>query len=84
MRKRSQSVSVGMCLSVRVSRKLRQASIPSLCGMLVYNDETSRVTSMALFGRVARLASLLRKSVVSLMCESKEVTRVLMLNVDEL
>ena len=75
MRKRSQSVSVG--LSVRVSRK-RQASIPSLCGMLVYNDETSRVTSMALFGRVARLASLLRKSVVSLMCESKEETRGLM------
>ena len=78
MRKRSQSVSVGMCLSVRVSRKRRQASIPSLCGMLVYSDETSRVTSKALFGRVARLASLLRKSVVSLMCESKEVTRGLM------
>ena len=33
---------------------------------------------MALFGRVARLASLLRKSVVSLMCESKEATRGLM------
>ena len=78
MRKRSQSVSVGMCLSVRVSRKRRQASIPSLCGMLVYNDKTSRVTSMALFGRVARFASLLRTSVVSLMCESKEATRGLM------
>ena len=77
MRKRSQSVSVGMCLSVRVSRKRRQESIPSLCGMLVYNDETSIVTSMALFGRVARLASL-RASVVSLMCESKEATRGLM------
>ena len=43
-----------------------------------YSDETSRVTSRALFGRVARLASLLRKSVVSLMCESKEATRRLM------
>ena len=41
------------------SRKRRQASTPWLCVMLVYNDETSRVTSMALFGRVARLASLL-------------------------
>ena len=33
---------------------------------------------MALFGRVVRLASFLRKSVVSLMCESKEATRGLM------
>ena len=70
MRKRSQSVSVGMCLSVRVSRKPRQASIPSLCGMLVYND-AGNVES----ARLARLASLLRKSVVSLMCESKKATR---------
>ena len=30
---------------------------------------------MALAGRAARLESLLRKSVVSLMCESKEATR---------
>ena len=54
IRKRSQSVSVGMCLSVRVSRKRRQASIPSLCGMLVYSDETSRVTpySLALGGKM--------------------------------
>ena len=73
--KRSQIVSVGMRWSVRVSRKRRQASIPSLCGMLVHNDETSSVTSMALLGRVPRLESLLRKSVVSLMCESKEETR---------
>ena len=33
---------------------------------------------MALLGRVPRLESLLRKSVVSLMCESKEETRGLM------
>ena len=33
---------------------------------------------MALLGRVARLESLLRTSVVSFMCESKEETRGLM------
>ena len=59
---------------VSTSIKETTASI----NLLVYNDETSRVTSMALLGRVARLASLLRKSVVSLMFESKEATRGLM------
>ena len=39
---------------------------------------------MALLGRVPRLESLLRKSVVSLMCESKEETRGLILVVNEL
>ena len=48
---------------VSTSIKETTASI----NLLVYNDETSRVTSMALLGRVARLASLLRESVVSLM-----------------
>ena len=41
----------------------------------MYSNETLRVTSMALLGGVARLESLLRKSFVSLMCESKEETR---------
>ena len=35
------SVSVGICLSVRVSRKPRHASVPPLCELLVNNDETS-------------------------------------------
>ena len=60
-----------------VSTSIKE-TINSFVGMLVYNDETSRVTSMALLGRVARLASLLRKSVMSLMCKSKEATRGLM------
>ena len=42
------------------------------------SDDTSRVTRIALLGRLPRLESLLRKSVVSLMCESKVETRGLM------
>ena len=53
---------------VSTSIKETTASI----NLLVYNDETSRVTSMALLGRVARLASLLRKSVVSLMVNPRK------------
>ena len=65
---------------VSTSIKETTASINSFVAWDVaeYNDETSRVTSMALLGRAARLESLLRKSVVSLMCESKEETRGLM------
>ena len=75
--KRSQSDSIG--LSVRVSRKQQQAlRFLSLCRMLVYHNGRSRVASMTLFGRLVRLENLLRKSVVSLMCESKEETRGLM------
>ena len=40
--------------------------IPSLCGMLVYNDETSSVTSKELVGTLPIVRSLLRKSLVSL------------------
>ena len=45
---RSQSVLVGMVLWEEVRRKRAQALIPSLCGILVYNDETSSVTSKEL------------------------------------
>ena len=44
---------------------------------------TSRMTNMALLARVARLESLLRKSVLSLTRESKEDERVNVI-VDEL
>ena len=53
---------------VSTSIKETTASI----NLLVYNDETSRVISMALLGRVARLASLLRESVVSLMVNPRK------------
>ena len=45
---RSQSVLVGMVLWEEVRRKRSQALIPSLYGILVYNDETSSVTSKEL------------------------------------
>ena len=41
MRMRSQSVLVGMVLCEEVRKKCSQALIPSLCGILVYSDETS-------------------------------------------
>ena len=47
---RSQSVSVLIVESVRVLRKCQQASMPSLCGMLVEKDDTPRVTREALSG----------------------------------
>ena len=47
-------------------RKHSQALIPSLCGILVYNDETSSVTSQELGGKLPMVRSLLRKSLVSL------------------
>ena len=48
---RSQILSVGSDLFWRVLRKWRRASIPSSWGMLVYSEETSSVTRMALSGR---------------------------------
>ena len=56
---RSQILSVGSDLFWRVLRKWRHASIPSLWGMLVYSEETSSVTRMALSGRGPRLPSLI-------------------------
>ena len=66
MRMRSQSVLVGMVLCEEVRKKCSQALIPSLCGILVYSDETSSVTSKELAGKLPMARSLLRKSLVSL------------------
>ena len=48
-------------------RKWRQDSIPSLCGMFVYDNETSSVTRIALLGSGSSCWSLSRKCVVCLM-----------------
>ena len=53
---------VGMVLWEEVRRKRSQALIPSLCGILVYNDETSSVTSKELAGKLPMMRSLLRRS----------------------
>ena len=57
---------VGMVLLEEVRKKCSQALIPSICGILVYNDETSSVTSKELVGKLPMVRSLLRKSLVSL------------------
>ena len=57
---------VGMVLWEEVCKKCSQALIPSLCGILVYNDETSSVTSKELARKLPMVRSLLRKSLVSL------------------
>ena len=66
---------VGMVLCEEVRKKCSQALIPSLCGILVYSDETSSVTSKELAGKLPMVRSLLRKSLVSLtrtaVCELK-------------
>lgn len=48
MRPQNHSVSVGIDLFWRVLRRWPHASSPSLCGKLVYNEETSRVTRIPL------------------------------------
>ena len=48
MRMRSQSVPVGVVLRDEVRKKCSQVLIPSLSGILVYNDEPSSVTSKEL------------------------------------
>ena len=57
---------VGMVLWEEVRKKCSQALIPSLCGILVYSEETSSVTSKELEGKLPMVRSLLRKSLVSL------------------
>ena len=42
--------------------KWSQALIPSLCGILVYKDETSSVNNNELEGNLPMVRSLLRKS----------------------
>ena len=56
---RSQSVPVGIVLCEEVRKKCLQALIPSLCGILVYNDETSIVTSKELAGKLPMVRSCL-------------------------
>ena len=46
----SQSRSVGICFTVRWSKASLHACISSLCGMFVYNKDTSRVTRIAPVG----------------------------------
>ena len=65
MRMRSQSVLVGMVLWGEVRGKRSQALIPSLCGILVYNDETSSVTSKELAGKLPMAGEEFVKKVVS-------------------
>ena len=63
IRMRSQSVLVGMVLWEEVRRKRSQALIPSLCGILVYNDETSSVTSKELAGKLLMVREFVKKVV---------------------
>ena len=50
MRIRSRRDSVGTDFSVRWSRTFLHASMPSLVGIFVYKEDTSRVTRIALEG----------------------------------
>ena len=62
--RRSQIDSVGTDLSVRWPRAVPHALIPSLVGMLVYRDDTSRVTSITLLERMSISLSLFNRRVV--------------------
>ena len=64
MRIKSHKVSVGTDLSVHSSSNFLHASMPSVVGMFVYKDDTSRVTSRALGGMSSKSCSLLRRWVV--------------------
>ena len=63
MRIKSHKVSVGTDLSVRSSSNFLHALMPSVVGMFVYKDDTSRVTSAsrALGGISSKCCSLLRR-----------------------
>ena len=67
MRSLRVSVPTVELLRSRVSRKCRQAVMPSLWGMLVSRKQRSRVTRRALGGSCPSCSSLLRKCVVSFM-----------------
>ena len=66
MRIKSHKDSVGTALSVRSSSNFLHASMPSVVGIFVYKDDTSRVTSKALGGMSSKSCSLLRRWVVFL------------------
>ena len=59
-----------------VSNARLQASIPSLCGMLVYKELTSKVSRMQSGGRGSKFEILRRKSLVSLKYDGNCMTRV--------
>lgn len=58
-------IHVGISLSSLVSDFSFAANSPSLCGIAVYNDDTSAVTRRLFFGAGLIVDSLFRKSVVS-------------------
>ena len=58
--------SVGGCKTSLVFKVSLQACIPSSCGMFVYKDLMSRVTSKVSGGKSVRSGNLYKKSVVSL------------------
>ena len=62
--RRTQIDSVGTDLSVRWPRAILHALVPSLVGMFVYRDDTSRGISMALLGRTSISFSLFNRWVV--------------------
>ena len=60
---------------VHCSRASLQASIPSLCGMLVYRELTSYVSRMLPGGRGPKFEIFSKKSLVSLMYDGICMTR---------
>ena len=70
-------VSVGGCCVVRLLSSFLAACIPSECGILVYREETSRVTKRESFGRLLSVESFLRKSVVSLVSSLSHLAPIL-------
>ena len=57
---------VGIVLCEEVHKKCSQALVPSLCAILVYDDEKSSVTSKELADKLQVVRSLFRKWLVSL------------------
>ena len=55
---RSQCVLVGMVLLDEVHNECSQALLPSLCGILVYNDESTSVTTKEFVGKLPMVNSL--------------------------
>ena len=66
---------VGVQLSGRESRRVLQAAIPSLWGMLVYRPVTSAVHMKLSGGRDPTVRIFLRKCVVSYIYEETPVAR---------
>ena len=60
------SQSVLMVLLDEVHNECSQALLPSLCGILVYKDESTSVTTKELVRKLPMVSSLRRKSLASL------------------